>query len=96
MRLAIVALALYLAGGEPRTRAQSVLVAVLGVVPHSFAHMLSAAGTGRIGKALVFTAGTSLLFGLPLYLLLRRFGLLAAIGTHWLIDVVRFVLAGGR
>jgi hypothetical protein len=95
MRLVLMALAVYLVGGRPHSRGQGWLVVAVGILPHAAAHVLGVAGSGHVAEAVQFTVVTSVLYGLPLFWLQRRFGLVAASGAHWLIDAVRFTVTGG-
>lgn len=89
MRLFLLACALVVLGRRPSTRGQEVLTYLVLVVPHAAMHFQSFEGlvAGTIALAAVF--------GMPLAWLMKRFGVLAAVVAHTLIDAVRFLALGG-
>lgn len=76
-------------GHRPETRAQNVMAYLVLVVPHAAFHAWSF--DGLLGQTLVL----SVVFGVPLALLMTRFGVLAAVAAHTTIDAVRFLVIGG-
>jgi hypothetical protein len=63
----------------------------MAIVFHSAAHVPDLLTTNPV-MALVMVAATSVLFGLPMAVLAYRRDIETAIGFHWAIDAVRFVL----
>jgi hypothetical protein len=64
---------------------------LMAIVFHSAAHVPDLLTTNPV-MALVMVAATSVLFGLPMAVLAYRRDIETAIGFHWAIDAVRFVL----
>ena len=84
-RLTYMAVGLSLLGSWPKGRIQTICFYLLMVVPHVLWHYS--------GPISIFEASLQgLIFGLPLALLMRKLDLVTAIGSHSLIDLVRFIL----
>lgn len=88
MRAFLLAGAVVVLGHPPVTLAERVSTYLVMVVPHSAVHASSFADL--FAQTLVL----GILFGLPLTLLMTRFGVLAAVAAHTVIDAVRFLVIG--
>jgi hypothetical protein len=86
MRLCLLALCVYVLGHLPCTRREQLLTYLVLVVPHAAFHFVRSPSLMLDG-----TISFSVLFGLPLTFLLKRFGLLSAAVAHTIIDALRFV-----
>lgn len=88
MRAFLLTCAVVVLGHPPVTLAQRVSTYLVMVVPHAAVHASSFA------DLLAQTLVLGVLFGLPLTLLMTRFGVLAAVVAHTVIDAVRFLVIG--
>jgi len=89
IRLCLLALCVHLLGRLPRTRTERLLTYLVLVVPHAALHHVQAPSQLIVGTTVMGVA-----FGLPLAVLLTRFGVLAAVTAHTVMDAVRFVVLG--
>ena len=95
IRLFIFALICYALGRLPRTNIEMIVTYLLLIVPHSFLHLTTLAASGQWPAAIINMLMLALLFGAPLSVLLVRYGIVAAVIAHTLVDVVRFLFRGG-
>lgn len=89
VRLFLLACVVVALGHRPATRAEDVMAYLVLVVPHAAFHVSSF--DALLGETLVL----SVVFGLPLALLMTRLGVLPAVIAHTTIDTVRFLVIGG-
>ena len=85
-RLIFLAFVVQLLKGLPSSRMETVLTYLLMTFPHAVAHF----PPGQLVSAIVWSVLMSLIFGLPLAFLLKKVDLTTAVGSHILIDWVRF------
>lgn len=98
-RLFIYALTIYIMGRRPNTHQELIWLYLLMIVPHVFMHFPDRYFVNGVlhldlGTILVGPAILSLLFGLPMTLLMVRWDLASAIITHTLVDFIRFIVIG--
>ena len=80
----------YLFRGKAETRLKNVLIYILLIIPHELLHYPDLFVESP-GWAVVMSIVGSIVFGLPMALLMKKKNLQMAIGMHWFIDVARFV-----
>ncbi len=88
-RFFLLAYAYYLINGKPTKNFQNICIYVLLTVPHEMLHypdMILESPILGIGLGIL----GSVVFGLPMALLMKRRNLQMAVGLHWFIDFVRF------
>ncbi|GGH11382.1 CPBP family glutamic-type intramembrane protease [Paenibacillus segetis] len=85
-RYFLFALCVVIAGDHKFTKLQNVLCYLIMVLPHVFIHF--ELSTINIGNIIVL----SLLFGLPFAWLQRKRDLVSAMGSHSIVDIIRFCL----
>ena len=79
----------YLFRGKAETRLKNVLIYILLIIPHELLHYPDLFVESP-GWAVVMSIVGSIVFGLPMALLMKKKNLQMAIGMHWFIDFVRF------
>lgn len=79
----------YLFRGKAETRLKNVLIYILLIIPHELLHYPDLFVESP-GWAVVMSIAGSIVFGLPMALLMKKKNLQMAIGMHWFIDFVRF------
>ena len=80
----------YLFRGKAETRLKNVLIYILLIIPHELLHYPDLFVESP-GWAVVMSIVGSIVFGLPMALLMKKKNLQMAIGMHWFIDFARFV-----
>ncbi len=80
----------YLFRGKAETRLKNVLIYILLIIPHELLHYPDLFVESP-GWAVVMSIAGSIVFGLPMALLMKKKNLQMAIGMHWFIDFARFV-----
>lgn len=90
MRACLLAASLFLLKRWPSTRKSWFLVFLIVIVPHASMHFVGA----PMGDLLTGTIVLGLLFGLPLSVVLIRYGVIPAIVCHALIDALRVTVVG--
>ena len=80
----------YLFRGKAETRLKNVLIYILLIIPHELLHYPDLFVESP-GWAVVMSIVGSIVFGLPMALLMKKKNLQMAIGMHWFIDLARFV-----
>lgn len=85
-RLFYFALCVYILKDKKMNKTQTILSYLIMVLPHVLLHP---------GIDLVSIVGLSLLFGLPFALMQRKLNLISAMGSHALVDFIRFIVFGG-
>lgn len=98
-RLFIYAGSVYLLGGRIKGRKEKVWVYILMIIPHVLLHFpdpffVDGALYIDVGALLISPLILSLLFGLPMALLLKKRDLTAAMITHTVVDFIRFLIFG--
>lgn len=79
----------YLFRGKAETRLKNVLIYILLIIPHELLHYPDLFVESP-GWAVVMSIVGSIVFGLPMALLMKKKNLQMAIGMHWFIDFTRF------
>lgn len=79
----------YLFRGKAETRLKNVLIYILLIIPHELLHYPDLFVESP-SWAVVMSIVGSIVFGLPMALLMKKKNLQMAIGMHWFIDFVRF------
>ncbi len=80
----------YLFRGKAETRLKNVLIYILLIIPHELLHYPDLFVESP-SWAVVMSIVGSIVFGLPMALLMKKKNLQMAIGMHWFIDFARFV-----
>ena len=79
----------YLFRGKAETRLKNVLIYILLIIPHELLHYPDLFVESP-SWAVVMSIVGSIVFGLPMALLMKKKNLQMAIGMHWFIDFTRF------
>ncbi|WP_332482842.1 CPBP family glutamic-type intramembrane protease [Anaerorhabdus sp.] len=85
-RLFYFALCIYILKDKKMDKIETILSYLIMVLPHVLLHP---------GIDLISIVGLSLLFGLPFALMQRKLNLISAMGSHALVDFIRFIVFGG-
>lgn len=98
-RMFIYAFALYLLGGQIKSRKETIWLYVLMIVPHVLMHFpdmffVDGVITLDLASLVIGPIILALLFGLPMTLLMVKRDLSSAMITHSLVDFIRFILLG--
>lgn len=88
-RFFILSYAYYLLRGEAKKRSVNVYIYILLIIPHELLHYPDLFVESP-GWAVVMSIVGSIVFGLPMALLMKKKNLQMAIGMHWFIDFIRF------
>ncbi len=80
----------YLFRGKAETRLKNILIYILLIIPHELLHYPDLFVESP-SWAVVMSIVGSIVFGLPMALLMKKKNLQMAIGMHWFIDFARFV-----
>ncbi len=88
-RFFLLAYAYYLLHGKPEKRFWNVWVYMLLIIPHELLHYPDLFVESPVWAVAMCILG-SIVFGLPMAMLMKRKNLPMAIGMHWFIDFVRF------
>lgn len=88
MRFLLFGLHVHLLGRIPESKTEHLITNIHMIVPHVLIHFAGAS----IGQAIIPIVFLCLFFGLPLTLLQKRVDLFTAIGSHFLVDWVRYFL----
>lgn len=83
-RFLLFAICILITKDKKLTRAESFMIYVIMIIPHVLMHFDFS--SVQFGSVLVL----SVLFGLPFSLLQRKHDLLSAMGSHFLVDLIRF------
>lgn len=88
-RFFLLAYAYYLLHGKPEKRFFNICIYIFLIIPHELLHYPDLFIESP-GWAIVMSILGSILFGLPMALLMKKKNLQMAIGLHWFIDFARF------
>lgn len=87
-RLFFFAMCVYITNDSKFSKTQNLLCYLIMIIPHTLIHFNLS--TFNLPSVVML----SLLFGLPFALMLRKLNLISAIGTHSIVDIIRFCTFG--